>query len=502
LVLAPLVLAPLVRPWCCALVLAPLVLAPLVLAPLPLVLKPLVLKAPGAGAPVLAPLLGAPGAAPLVLAPLVLAPLVLKAPVLKPLVLAPLVLAPLVLAPLASTLEDNLWLLDSAFSLGVSMDLRDARIVINVSGTRFETTYSVLERFPGSRLALLATLREDDEAFDRDRREYYFDRHPEVFADILHFYRTEELHIRRNLCGNVIKKEFEFWGMFEQDIEPCCWTSYSQAAECKDTLAAIDSTFLTGNCAVMADVWKSETNQWIRFRRRMWSILEDPAASLIARIYVFVSMFVVVTSIVCFVSETYEAFRVPLPGANLTIGPTCTTACGVYVDPQLVSGAKYYSDDDTEPHPVLRYLDYSMFVFFTLELLMRLFFAPDYRAYFTDFLNWIDIVCVVTHAVSLSLSSIETLPNYTPTLVKTVLTLRVLRGLRVVRVLRIFKLVKHYNAFRILVYTIKISLRELMLMIVFLFVGAVIFGSIIHLVEKDSFRNIPYGLWWALVTMT
>uniref|UniRef100_A0A1I8IAE9 Ion_trans domain-containing protein n=1 Tax=Macrostomum lignano TaxID=282301 RepID=A0A1I8IAE9_9PLAT len=296
--------------------------------------------------------------------------------------------------------------------------------------------------------------------------------------------------------------EFEFWGMFEQDIEPCCWTSYSQAAECKDTLAAIDSTFLTGNCAVMADVWKSETNQWIRFRRRMWSILEDPAASLIARIYVFVSMFVVVTSIVCFVSETYEAFRVPLPGANLTIGPTCTTACGVYVDPQLVSGAKYYSDDDTEPHPVLRYLDYSMFVFFTLELLMRLFFAPDYRAYFTDFLNWIDIVCVVTHAVSLSLSSIETLPNYTPTLVKTVLTLRVLRGLRVVRVLRIFKLVKHYNAFRILVYTIKISLRELMLMIVFLFVGAVIFGSIIHLVEKDSFRNIPYGLWWALVTMT
>uniref|UniRef100_A0A1I8JS42 Ion_trans domain-containing protein n=1 Tax=Macrostomum lignano TaxID=282301 RepID=A0A1I8JS42_9PLAT len=122
-------------------------------------------------------------------------------------------------------------------------------------------------------------------------------------------------------------------------------------------------------------------------------------------------------------------------------------------------------------------LDYSMFVFFTLELLMASVLCAGLQGYFT------------TSSTGSTSSAL-------------LLTLRVLRGLRVVRVVRIFKLVKHYNAFRILVYTIKISLRELMLMIVFLFVGAVIFGSIIHLVEKDSFRNIPYGLWWALVTMT
>uniref|UniRef100_A0A1I8FCP6 WWE domain-containing protein n=1 Tax=Macrostomum lignano TaxID=282301 RepID=A0A1I8FCP6_9PLAT len=98
----------------------------------------------------------------------------------------------------------------------------------------------------------------------------------------LHFYRTDELHIRHNLCGNVVKREFEFWGMYEQDIEPAGWTSYSQAAECKETLAGIDNTFLTGKAA-QKESWEAETNGWIKFRRKVWAILEDPSTSMASR---------------------------------------------------------------------------------------------------------------------------------------------------------------------------------------------------------------------------
>ncbi|PAA75403.1 hypothetical protein BOX15_Mlig002764g1 [Macrostomum lignano] len=374
------------------------------------------------------------------------------------------------------------------------------RVVINISGSRFETSYGVLERFPGTRLSLLATLRQDDEAYDVDRGEYYFERHPEVFADILHFYRTDELHIRHNLCGNVVKREFEFWGMYEQDIEPCCWTSYSQAAECKETLAGIDNTFLTGKAA-QKESWEAETNGWIKFRRKVWAILEDPSTSMASRVYVFTSMLLVVISIVCFVAETYEGFRVPIGNASKVPAANCAMPCGSYVDPQHVPGTLNYNYDETEPHPVLINIDYALYALFVIEFIVRVFFAPSFRAYFTDFLNWIDIICVLTHTVSVVMNSLESL-DYSSPLVKTAMNLRLLRGLRIVRILRIFKLVKHYNAFKILVYTIKISLRELMLMIVFLFVGAVIFGSIIHLVERESFKNIPLGLWWALVTMT
>lgn len=74
--------------------------------------------------------------------------------------------------------------------------------------------------------------------------------------------------------------------------------------------------------------------------------------------------------------------------------------------------------------------------------------------------------------------------------------------LRVVRVLRIFKLMKHYSAFKILVYTIKVSTKELLLMIVFLMSGVLMFASLIHYIEKDNFPNIPIAIWWAIVTMT
>lgn len=81
----------------------------------------------------------------------------------------------------------------------------DRRIKLNVGGVLFETWASTLERISGTRLALLAHLGETDDSFDREKKEYFFDRHPGAFMSILHYYRSEELHTDQNICGNIIK---------------------------------------------------------------------------------------------------------------------------------------------------------------------------------------------------------------------------------------------------------------------------------------------------------
>ncbi|KAK6190113.1 hypothetical protein SNE40_002048 [Patella caerulea] len=54
-----------------------------------------------------------------------------------------------------------------------------------------------------------------------------------------------------------------------------------------------------------------------------------------------------------------------------------------------------------------------------------------------------------------------------------------------------------------MLYTLKASFNELMLMCVFLLIGMVVFASLMHFAEgNEGYDNIPIGFWWSIVTMT
>ena len=63
----------------------------------------------------------------------------------------------------------------------------DEKIVINVSGRRFETWQNTLEKYPDTLLGS----NEKDFFFDELLKEYFFDRDPEVFRHILNYYRCK-----------------------------------------------------------------------------------------------------------------------------------------------------------------------------------------------------------------------------------------------------------------------------------------------------------------------
>lgn len=54
--------------------------------------------------------------------------------------------------------------------------------------------------------------------------------------------------------------------------------------------------------------------------------------------------------------------------------------------------------------------------------------------------------------------------------------------------------------------TLKASLRELALLIFFLFIGVILFSSAVYYAEAGSershFKSIPGAFWWAVITMT
>lgn len=137
---------------------------------------------------------------------------------------------------------------------------------------------------------------------------------------------------------------------------------------------------------------------------------------------------------------------------------------------------------------------------FSFELFMRFTCSPSKIHFFKDVMNVIDFVAIIPYFVTLGTELADT-KGGSPTA-----TLAVIRVIRLVRVFRIFKLSRHSKGLQILGQTLRASLRELALLIFFLFIGVILFSSAVYFAEADNkesmFTSIPESFWWAVVSMT
>nr|XP_043870254.1 potassium voltage-gated channel subfamily A member 7-like [Solea senegalensis] len=137
---------------------------------------------------------------------------------------------------------------------------------------------------------------------------------------------------------------------------------------------------------------------------------------------------------------------------------------------------------------------------FSFELLMRFACCPSKIHFFKDVMNIIDFSAILPFFVTLG-TELAKDHDDSPTT-----SLAIIRVIRLVRVFRIFKLSRHSKGLQILGQTLRASMRELGLLIFFLFIGVIIFSSAIYFAEADhahtAFISIPHAFWWAVVTMT
>ena len=80
------------------------------------------------------------------------------------------------------------------------------RVVINVGGSRHECYLSTIQNFPDTRLYWIAESAKKMVDFDPDRNEFFFDRHPGCFQNILNYCRTGKLHCPNDVCGPLFEQ--------------------------------------------------------------------------------------------------------------------------------------------------------------------------------------------------------------------------------------------------------------------------------------------------------
>jgi len=309
--------------------------------------------------------------------------------------------------------------------------------------------------------------------FDALRNEYFFDRNRSSFDAILYYYQSAgRLRRPTNVPLDVFLDEVTFYQLGEAVID-----KYRE-----------DEGF------------RREQEQPLpsnALQRRVWLLFEHPDSSLAARLIAIVSVAVILLSIVTFCLETLPDLKPRQTSSQLTRNSTRATSTFVNStstdnDPPL---------DFSDPFFVIETL---CIIWFSGELLIRFAAAPNHLAFFCDVMNIIDLLAILPYFITLGTELADDGSEQSRTS-NQAMSLAVLRVIRLVRVFRIFKLSRHSKGLQILGQTIKASMRELGLLIFFLFICVVLFSSAIYfaeLPEDSQFASIPDAFWWAVVTMT
>ena len=218
-------------------------------------------------------------------------------------------------------------------------------------------------------------------------------------------------------------------------------------------------------------------------QRKIWLIFEYPETSIWARLVAIISVITILTSIAIFCIETLPSFkRFRVTEFELDTNQTFE----IIEDdiPQL-----------DEPFFIIESL---CILWFTIELLFRFVSCPLKLKYLKSIMNIIDIIAIIPYFITFGtmIAKEDKKPSQT-------LLLSILRVIRLVRVFRIFKLSRHSRGLQVLGKTLRASLRELALLIFFLFMGVILFSSAVYfaeITEKDTcFKSIPDAFWWAMV---
>ncbi|XP_063546543.1 potassium voltage-gated channel protein Shaker isoform X5 [Cydia strobilella] len=344
------------------------------------------------------------------------------------------------------------------------------RVVINVSGLKYETQLRTLNQFPET---LLGDPSRRIRYFDPLRNEYFFDRNRPSFDAILYYYQSGG-RLRRpvNVPLDVFSEEIKFYELGEQAT----------------------NKFREDEGFIKEEEKPLPSNER---QRKIWLLFEYPESSQAARVVAIISVFVILLSIVIFCLETLPEFK------HYKVFNTTT------------NGTKIEEDevpDITDPFFLIETL---CIIWFTFELIVRFLACPNKFNFFRDVMNIIDIIAIIPYFITLATVVAEeedtlNLPRapVSPQDKSTnqAMSLAILRVIRLVRVFRIFKLSRHSKGLQILGRTLKASMRELGLLIFFLFIGVVLFSSAVYFAEAGSensfFKSIPDAFWWAVVTMT
>ncbi|XP_063397505.1 potassium voltage-gated channel subfamily C member 3-like [Mytilus trossulus] len=355
------------------------------------------------------------------------------------------------------------------------------KIKLNVRGRRFEVISSTLRNIPNTRLS---SLDKNSKFYDVARDEYFFDRDPDVFNSIINLYVMGKLHIPKNVCGAVMKEEMTYWKIPHHKVSECCLRTFYQVEEDQGMIEEIKRAY------EYTETLQTETS----WKIKAWLMFDQPGSSIHAKVWHGFYMVVLIMSAVVYCLWTTPSLRTTLYLSAVTPEDY----------PFIKSGAslKLKQLILMDPIPTLFALEIFCLLVFTIEWTLHFSFCPQKVNFLKRPLNLINGLLVVCMWISFGL---EFAKGHLAANSSTRELYFVCKAVNMMRLVLFLRLERQISTLRVLIMTIKGSMKELCLLLISFGMATMIFSTLIYYAEihaNDGFDSIQICMWWSVITMT
>ncbi|XP_018409895.1 PREDICTED: potassium voltage-gated channel subfamily G member 3 isoform X4 [Nanorana parkeri] len=357
------------------------------------------------------------------------------------------------------------------------MNFSQDSFTLNVGGAKYSFSQELIKDFPLRRVSRLHNCSSEKDVlevcddYDKERNEFFFDRHSEAFGFIMMYVKYGKLRFVPQMCELSFYNEMIYWGLECSQLEYCCQRRLDDRMS--DTYTYLSDESKPDESTVKEDLPPPEDKKWLE---RMRMTFEEPTSSLAAQILAVVSILFVIVSMVVLCASTL---------------PDWKTA----------------ENRSVEEHSVFcfhRIIEAICIGWFTAECIVRFIVSKNKCDFVRKPLNIIDMLAISPYYVSV-IMTIFTDEN--PQLQRAGVTLRVLRMMRIFWVI---KLARHFIGLQTLGLTLKRCYREMIMLLVFICVAMAIFGALAQLLEhgldletkNEDYSSIPAACWWVIISMT
>ena len=348
------------------------------------------------------------------------------------------------------------------------------KVILNARGIRYEIYLNTFKSYPNSRLGKLqnlltrpykqpnhAELLQICDDYDLNKYEFYFNRDPNVLNLILNLYTIDsttneqaKFHLGDNICYKYLFEQLFYWGFNYAElpnlIDKCCMIHLEKERD-------VFNEELEKEKIVLKDLdieYDFGKRFFPKLRRTLFDYMEKPD-SIIGKAYLFTTGLFLSMSIFLIALNTIPS-----------------------VDKDSI---------------ITYYLGKSIVVWFTVEMIVRLFAYPNLLIFFSSALNIIEFTSLSIYYVTMYMPRNE------------VISYIRMFG-RIMRVFTYLRIGRHTTGLQTLSDTIKNSRKEMTFYVFYLFLGVLTFSNICYAFEfkipDTKFTSIPATFWWSIITMT